>query len=187
MKIVAGLGNPGAEYRNTRHNVGFLVIDRLATELGVSVGKRKFRSLIGDGKHEGEGVLLMKPQTYMNLSGGAIREAVRFHGLAPSDVLVICDDVNLPLGRLRLRPDGSHGGQNGLKSIIADLGTDAFPRLRVGVGRPEGNAGLKDYVLGKWERDEIPIMQEQVGRAAEAALCFLHEGIEAVMNRYNAK
>ncbi len=185
-RVVVGLGNPGAEYRNTRHNVGFMVMERLADTLKVGIATSKFHSLIGQGTLEGHGVLLVKPLTYMNLSGQAVRDALRFHSLAPADLLVIADDVNLPLGRLRLRPDGSAGGHNGLKSIIADLGAEAFPRLRIGVGAPNG-APLRDYVLGKWERDELPIVHEQVDRAAEAVACALTEGVEAAMNRYNVK
>lgn len=187
MKMIVGLGNPGAEYRNTRHNVGFDVIDRLAEEWRIKTGTRRFKSLIGEGRFEGDSILLMKPQTYMNLSGGAVRDAVRFHRLPLSDLLVISDDVNLELGRLRIRAEGSHGGQNGLRNIIAELGTDAFPRLRIGVGHPGGERGLVDHVLGKWARDEIPIIREQIERAAEAVACILREGLEPAMNRYNAK
>jgi PTH1 family peptidyl-tRNA hydrolase len=114
-----------------------------------------------------------------------LRDVLRFHHLAPNDLLVVCDDVNLPLGKLRVRPGGSHGGQNGLRSIINEIGTEEFPRLRVGVGKPEGNADLRDYVLGKWEREEIPVVREQVDRAVDAVLCVIGEGVEAAMNRYN--
>jgi PTH1 family peptidyl-tRNA hydrolase len=123
----------------------------------------------------------------MNLSGQAVRDALRFHRLDLSNLLVIYDDLNLDLGRIRIRPDGSHGGQNGLKSIIQELGTDQFPRIRVGVGHP-GDAGqFRDHVLGRWEREEIPVIREQIVRAAEATLCILREGLEPAMNRYNAK
>jgi PTH1 family peptidyl-tRNA hydrolase len=185
--LLVGLGNPGAEYRNTRHNVGFLVLDRLSEEWGIPIARKAFRSLVGEGRHNGKKVVLIQPQTYMNLSGQAVREAARFHRAPPEKILVICDDVNLPLGRLRLRGDGSHGGQNGLKSVIADLGTDAFPRLRVGVGLPEGNGGLIDHVLGKWGKDEVPVVRQQVERAAEAVRCVLDEGLDPAMNRFNAK
>lgn len=186
MKIVVGLGNPGAEYQNTRHNIGFLVVDRLAEELKIRIGRRAFKSLVGEGQYDGEAVLLVKPQTYMNLSGAAVRDALRFYRLSSSDLLVIYDDVNLELGRLRLRTSGSAGGHNGMKSIIAEVGEE-FPRLRVGVGHPGGSDGLIDHVLGKWEREEIPIVRDQVEKAAEAALHALREGIEPAMNRYNAK
>lgn len=180
-----GLGNPGAEYKHTRHNVGFLALDKIAERLHADVKEKKFQSLIARAEHEGRSLLLMKPQTYMNNSGDAVGAALRFHHLSPADVLVICDDVNLPLGKLRIRPGGSYGGQNGLKSIIAALGTDEFPRLRIGVGRPEGGDGLRDYVLGKWERDEIPLIREQVDRAADAAFFVVGEGVQTAMNRFN--
>jgi PTH1 family peptidyl-tRNA hydrolase len=187
VRLIVGLGNPGSEYQNTRHNVGFLVLDRLAEMAGIQIGKKAFKGLTGEGRLENRKAALLKPQTYMNLSGQSVREAMRFYRMAPEDILVICDDVNLPVGRLRLRPEGSHGGQNGLKSVIAEIGTDAFPRLRVGVGRPEGEKGLIGHVLGKWGPDELPVVREQTERATDAIRFILSEGIDAAMNRFNAK
>jgi PTH1 family peptidyl-tRNA hydrolase len=187
LKLIVGLGNPGTQYRDTRHNVGFHVVDRLSEETRIAVGRKAFRSLAGEGRFEGARLLLLKPQTYMNLSGLAVRDAVAYHRIPLSDLLVIYDDAALELGRIRLRADGSSGGHNGMKSIIEELGSEAFARLRIGVGASKGSSGMIDHVLGRWSHEEAPVIRQSVERAVEAALCCLREGIEAAMNRYNAK
>jgi PTH1 family peptidyl-tRNA hydrolase len=187
MKLIVGLGNPGPEYRDTRHNVGFKVVDALAERWRVSDSWReKFEALhiktsVGD-----EAVILAKPLTFMNLSGQAVVGLSGFYKIDPSDILVISDDVALPVGRLRARRDGSAGGQNGLKSIIQSLATQAFPRLRVGVGRGDTRRDLADHVLGRFEADERETVSAAVLRAADASEVFLSEGIERVMSVFNA-
>jgi PTH1 family peptidyl-tRNA hydrolase len=185
MKAVVGLGNPGLAYRATRHNVGFMALDELANRLSIRLSRRSLRSVLGEGVCDGTAVVLAKPQTFMNLSGEAMSAIVQRYGIAPADVLVLCDDVNLPLGRVRVRASGSAGGHNGLRSIIASLHTEGFPRVRMGVGRPEGGDVI-DHVLSRFERDEQPVVTEMVNRAADAALTWLLEGVEAAMNRFNA-
>lgn len=189
MKLVVGLGNPGSRYRGTRHNVGFLVVDRIAERWQVGfAGWRQIAAVAR--KHAGAGrqdVLLAKPLTFMNLSGDAVAELVRYYRLAIPDVLVVLDEAELPLGRVRIRPRGSDGGHNGLGSILDRLGTTAVPRLRIGVGRPgrEQARDLKDHVLATFDRDEQPVVEEAVERAADAVDAVLHDGIAAAMNRYN--
>jgi PTH1 family peptidyl-tRNA hydrolase len=185
LKLIVGLGNPGRDYEHTRHNVGFQVAEELARRYRVTLknyAKWKARAVKISGI--GDGVLLAEPTTYMNLSGWAVRELASFHKLVPSDLLIIYDDADLPLGRLRLRPSGSAGGHNGLKSIIQELGTSEIPRLRVGVGRQEGE--LKNHVLGRFDADEKPQIDAAVQRAADAAEVFARENILAAMNKYNA-
>lgn len=184
MKIVAGLGNPGTRYARTRHNVGFMAVERLAAGLGLSIGRSKHDALLTETLVAGERVVLLLPQTYMNNSGISIAKAMRNANATGADLLVICDDVNLPLGKLRLRPKGSAGGQNGLRSIIVHLGTDAFPRLRIGIGDREGGA-LTDHVLGTFRPDEHPPIEQAIDQAAAAALAFLERGLETAMNEYN--
>ena len=187
MFMIAGLGNPGKEYENTRHNVGFQVIDRLAEELGIQVNEKKHFALCGKGLLAGQRVLLLKPQTYMNNSGQSIRAAADFYQIPPEQILVVSDDINLPQGQLRLRLKGSAGGHNGLKSIIAHLGSQDFPRLRVGVGgKPEG-WDLADYVLGKLKGNDAETMDEAFRKAAEAVKYLVEEGGEAAQNKYNQK
>ena len=180
-----GLGNPGRDYEHTRHNVGFQVAEELARRYRVTLknyAKWKARAVkISD---IGDGVLVAEPTTFMNLSGWAVREIASFHKLATSDLLIVYDDADLPLGRLRLRANGSAGGHNGLKSIIQELGTIEFPRLRIGVGRQAGE--LKNHVLGRFDSDEKPQIDEAVKRAADAAEVFARENIVAAMNQYNA-
>ena len=185
MKLVVGLGNPGREYEHTRHNVGFQVAEELARRFGVTLRNHsKWKARAAKIADVGDGILLAEPTTFMNLSGWAVREIVDFHKLAPSDVLVVLDDADLPLGRLRLRSSGSAGGHNGLKSIIQELGTVEFPRLRVGVGRQAGE--LKNHVLGRFSAGEKTQIDAAVKRAADAAELFAKENILAAMNRYNA-
>jgi PTH1 family peptidyl-tRNA hydrolase len=184
-RLVVGLGNPGREYAGTRHNVGFRVIDGLAAEHGIAVRTRRLQAVYGVGEIGGQRVCLAKPQTYMNLSGQAVAALQRELSLPLDDLLVVCDDVNLPLGKLRIRRQGSAGGSGGLKSIVACLGTEAFPRLRVGVGRP-GGGGLVDHVLGSFSRSELPLIERALAAAVEAVELALAEGVETAMNRYNA-
>lgn len=184
--LIAGLGNPGAQYQNTRHNVGFRVIDRLAEEHRIDVRAVEKRALVGYGSIGEDPVVLAKPQTFMNLSGESVVPLLRMLQLTPQDLVVVSDEMDLPLGRLRIRREGSAGGHNGLKSLIQHLGTQEFTRVRLGVGRP-AEGGNIDHVLGKFERDEIVPAQELVQRAAEAVEAILSEGVDAAMARYNAR
>ena len=185
MKLIVGLGNPGREYEHTRHNVGFQVAEELAQRDHVTLKSRaSWKARVAKIAEIDEGVLLAEPTTFMNLSGWAVREIAAFHKLSPSDMLVVVDDADLPLGRLRLRTSGSAGGHNGLKSVIQELGTVEFPRLRVGVGRQAGE--LKNHVLGRFSVDERAQIDAAVKRAADAAELFAKENILAAMNRFNA-
>lgn len=187
MKLVVGLGNPGPEYRETRHNVGFLVVDELTKRWRVSdEWREKFEALqikttIGD-----EPIIVAKPLTFMNLSGQAVQALAGFYKIDPPDVFVVTDDVALPLGRLRARREGGAGGHNGLKSVIQHLGTQAFPRMRVGVGRGDDRRDLSDHVLGRFEAGERDIVSAAVLRAADATETYLREGIERAMSAFNA-
>ena len=184
--LLVGLGNPGDQYENTRHNVGFMVADELAERHNIPVQRLKFRALtntvtIGDRK-----VLLMKPVTYMNLSGEAVHEAAAFYKIPPERVLVISDEVALAPGKLRVRRSGSAGGHNGLKNIIAHLGTDQFPRIRLGVGqKPHPDYDMADWVLGKFQGEDKKAVEAAVKRAADAAECLIREGVDKAMNKYN--
>ena len=184
--LIVGLGNPGGQYENTRHNAGFRVADELGERGNFPIRRLKFRALTGAAAIGGQGVLVMKPTTYMNLSGEAVGEAARFYKLSPDHVLVISDDVDLPLGKLRIRKGGSAGGHNGLKSIIQHLGTDRFPRLKVGVGgKPHPDYDMADWVLGKLTGEDKKVMDEAVRRAADAIECLLRDGVDKAMNQYN--
>ena len=184
--LVVGLGNPGEKYENTRHNVGFLTVDELAERARVPVQKLKHRALTNTLEVGGVKVLLMKPVTYMNLSGEAVGEAARFYKLPPERVLVISDDVSLPLGKLRIRKGGSAGGHNGLKSIIQHLGTDQFPRIKVGVGqKPHPEYDMADWVLSKFAGEDLKTITEAIRKAADAVECLIQEGPDKAMNRFN--
>lgn len=186
MYIIAGLGNPTFQYTKTRHNIGFETIDELADSNHISMSENKHKALCGKGIIGGEKVLLMQPQTYMNNSGESIRAAIDFYKLDPAtDLIVIYDDISLEVGRLRLRAKGSAGGHNGIKSIIAHLGTDEFQRVKIGVGaKPEG-WDLADYVLGRFEDGDRRLAEEGIKNAARAVECMVSEGIQAAMNQYN--
>jgi PTH1 family peptidyl-tRNA hydrolase len=187
MKLIVGLGNPGSEYRETRHNVGFMVADALVNRWRVSdQWREKFEALLIKTMVGEESVILAKPLTFMNLSGQAVAGLAGFYKIEPADVFIITDDVALPLGRLRARRDGGAGGHNGLKSIIQSLATQAFPRMRVGVGRGDDRRDLADHVLGRFEADEREVVSAAVLRAADATDVFLSDGIERVMNAFNA-
>ncbi|MDO5409555.1 MAG: aminoacyl-tRNA hydrolase [Lachnospiraceae bacterium] len=186
MYIIAGLGNPGAKYEGTRHNVGFSVIDALAEKHGISVDKKQFKGLTGRGMIAGQQVLLLKPLTYMNLSGESLRAAFDFYKPELDQVLVIFDDISLETGQLRIRKKGSAGGHNGVKSIISHLGSMDFPRIKVGVGEPSREE-LVDFVLGRFHGDDVAVMKETVATAVLAVETFLSEGPQEAMNLYNKK
>ena len=184
--LLVGLGNPGDQYENTRHNVGFMVVDELAERARIPVQKLKYKALTNTATIGGQKVLLMKPITYMNLSGEAVRQAVDFYKIPPERVLVLSDDTALAAGRLRIRKGGSAGGHNGLKNIILHLGTDQFPRLRLGVGeKPHPDYDLADWVLGKFQGEDKKTMDAAVKRAADAVECILSQGLDKGMNRFN--
>ena len=184
--LIVGLGNPGEKYENTRHNVGFQVLDELAERQHAPIQKLKFKALTNLLTISGEKVLVMKPVTYMNLSGEAVRPAADFYKIPPERILVISDDTALDPGKLRIRIKGSAGGHNGLKNIIQHLGTDQFPRVRVGVGqKPHPDYDLADWVLGKFQGEDKKVMDAAVKRAADAVECILKEGVDRAMNRFN--
>ena len=185
MKIIVGLGNPTSKYEGTRHNIGFAVIDALAAKYNIRVNTNKHKALVGSGIIGGEKVILAKPQTYMNLSGESVRPLVDFYKVDPEDLLIIYDDISLDPGNIRARASGSAGGHNGMKSLILHLGTDLFPRLRLGVGEKPAKMDLADYVLGHFSAEEKPLMADGVKLAVEAVEVFVSDGIKEAMNRYN--
>lgn len=188
MYIIAGLGNPGKEYDNTRHNVGFAAIDYIAETYGISVDDKKFKAKIGKGMIEGEKVILLKPQTYMNLSGESIRLALDFFKVdEKTELLVLFDDISLDVGQLRIRKKGSAGGHNGLKNIISHLGHDSFQRIKIGVGEKPKGYDLADYVLGHFSKDEMKRMDETVIQVNQAVKSIVTDGIENAMNQFNKK
>ena len=184
--LLVFLGNPGPKYDCTRHNAGFMAGDALAKKLGVSINKLRFKALTASAEINGEKVLLMKPQTFMNLSGEAVGEAARFYKVPPEHVLVVSDEISLPLGKLRVRPKGSAGGHNGLKSIIAHLGSDAFPRIRLGVGAPpHPDYDMAEWVLSVFRNQDLEDMLTAASQAAEAVITYVTDGPERAMNRFN--
>ncbi|MCC6446169.1 MAG: aminoacyl-tRNA hydrolase [Armatimonadetes bacterium] len=185
MKAIIGLGNPGRQYARTRHNVGFEVIARLSRKYGIPVESRRCQAQVGEGEIAGQHVLLARPQTFMNLSGVSVQALVRRYRLALPDILVVYDDANLPLGRLRLRASGSAGGHNGIKSLIASLGSPEFPRLKIGIGE-SGRPDLIDHVLSHFSPGEEPVIQQAWDRAAETIEYLLENGLEKAMNLANA-
>jgi len=184
IKMVVGLGNPGKEYVDTRHNVGFRVIDLLAEALKIDAGKKKFGSCLGSGEFEGKKLILLKPMLFMNCSGQAVATAAGFYKLAVSDLLVVLDDMALSAGRVRVRMRGSSGGHNGLADVIEKLGTDNIGRLRIGIGQ-SNEREARDYVLSKPAKAEKPLLDEAVVRARDAVLCWVEYGIRATMNKFN--
>ena len=184
--LVVGLGNPGQKYANTRHNMGFLTVDLLAEKAGVKLNKVKFKSAYNILPFAGCKCLVMKPQTYMNLSGEAAREAMQFYKIPADHVLVIYDDVSLPVGKLRVRPTGSAGGHNGIKNIIAHLGTQDFPRVKIGTGAPAGGgADMIDWVIGEPSKAEKKVLLESFEKAVDAAACIIEHGCQKAMNDFN--
>lgn len=188
MYIVVGLGNPGSKYAHTRHNAGFEAIDRLADQYRISVENKKFQALCGSGVIEGQKVLLVKPQTYMNLSGESVRAACDFYKIDPEEELIVLyDDISLAPGQLRIRKKGSAGGHNGIKSIIQHLGTQVFKRVKIGVGEKPSGYDLADYVLGHFSKEEWTEMEDAFKRAAQAAAALTGGDAERVMNEYNTR
>ncbi|MGC8669159.1 MAG: aminoacyl-tRNA hydrolase [Chthonomonadales bacterium] len=185
VKLIVGLGNPGPEYEGTRHNIGFEVVERLAERHRISVRRRELKSLLGEGRIEGQNVLLARPMTYMNLSGQAVEAILRRYGLTPQDLIVIVDDAALPPGKLRLRLKGSSGGHNGLASIEEHLGTHCYARIRIGVGPPP-TPDLASHVLSRFSPAERPVMNAAVELASDAVELALREGFEKAMSRYNS-
>jgi PTH1 family peptidyl-tRNA hydrolase len=183
-KIVVGLGNPGSRYRDTRHNVGFAVIDRLALSPRAGPFQSRFEADLGELLEDPYRVLLLKPHTFMNRSGRSVRQVLDYFQVALADLMVVCDDINLPLGKIRIRVRGSHGGHNGLRDIQNHLGTTEYPRLRIGVDAPREDA--VDHVLGRFRPSEQAVIQEALDLASEAVGVWIHQGAETCMNRYNA-
>ena len=185
LKVVVGLGNPGSRYQRTRHNVGFAVVDLLAESTGVGRLQVRFQAEMRDWRVGEDKVLLVKPETFMNLSGRAVRQVMDFYQVPLENLLVVCDDINLPLGKLRFRAGGTHGGHNGLRDIQSHLGTTDYSRLRLGVGAPPQDETV-DYVLGRFQPSERPVIDDAIRLAAQGVEAWIRNGIEACMNQYNA-
>lgn len=184
--LIVFLGNPGPRYEMTRHNAGFMAADAMAKEKNVNINKARFKALTATCDIGGESVLLMKPQTFMNLSGDAVAQAAKFYKIPPEHVIVVSDEISLPIGKLRIRTKGSAGGHNGLKDIIAKLGTDAFPRIRIGVGAPpHPDYDMADWVLASFKNQDAEDMLAAAERAAQAAQCYITQGADRAMNRFN--
>ena len=184
--LIVFLGNPGPRYEMTRHNAGFMAADAMAKEKNLSINKSRFKALTATCDIGDESVLLMKPQTFMNLSGDAVSQAVKFYKIPPEHVIVVSDEISLPIGKLRIRTKGSAGGHNGLKDIIAKLGTDGFPRIRIGVGAPpHPDYDMADWVLSSFKNQDAEDMLAAAARAAQAAQCYITQGADRAMNRFN--
>lgn len=186
MYIIAGLGNPGKKYENTRHNIGFIALDRLAERNDIKINKIKHKALVGEGRISGQKVLLVKPQTYMNLSGQSLREVMDYYKEDVDNLIVIYDDIDIPEGTLRIRKKGSAGTHNGMRSIVYDLKSDQFPRIRIGMGA-ERKSDLRDFVIGGFTKDEKKLLEEAVERAVLASECIVEKGIDKAMNEYNIR
>ena len=184
MKLIVGLGNPGPQYERTRHNAGWMVLDAFAKKFRIDVAKHEKNSLTGTGRVAGGAVMVAKPLTYMNLSGDAVRLLVNAYLESTTDLIVVYDDIDLPLGKLRIRPNGSAGTHNGMRSIIEVLGSEDFPRLRVGIGA-QGEGKLRDYVLDEFTAEEQPVMDKAIGRAVDALVLFARGDLRRAMNEYN--
>lgn len=185
MKAVIGLGNPGQKYAGTRHNIGFDAVTAIADKYDLKIDNKGFKGIYAQGFISGEKVLLVQPQTYMNLSGECVRAVMDFYKLTTEDLIIICDDINLDTGRIRIRKKGSAGGHNGLKNIILHLGTEEFPRIRVGAGEKPQDWDQVDYVLGRFPKDEEPVMREALANVTGAIEAWVADGIDAAMNRFN--
>ena len=184
--LIVGLGNPGKDYERTRHNCGFRAVDRLADKLGCKIDKGKFQGLYGQTVYNGRKLMLLKPQTYMNLSGRSVLQLSAYFNIPPQRIIVLFDDISLEPGRLRIRPDGSAGGHNGIKSIIQELGSQAFPRVKIGVGgKPDPNADLADWVLSGFTAKEEKALAVALDNAADAALAIIEKGVPEAANRFN--
>ena len=184
MKVIVGLGNPGSRYDGTRHNVGFAVVDALAESPEAGRFQSRFQAQVADLRIDEHKIMLVKPETFMNLSGRCVRQVVDFYNVPLEDLLVVCDDINLPLGKLRFRARGTHGGHNGLRDIQNHLGTTEYSRLRIGVGAPDKDDAI-DHVLGRFRPGEKPVIEEALQNAVQAASVWIDKGIETCMNRYN--
>ena len=187
MKLIVGLGNPTREYQATRHNIGFDAITRMCDDYRIRLDSKEHKAICGKGYIGGEKVILAQPQTYMNLSGESVKELADYYKLTNEDVIVICDDINLDVGQLRVRRKGSAGGHNGIKNIIAQLGTEEFIRIRVGVGAKPEKWDRADYVLGRFPKEEEPVIREALEKVSRACECIITDGIDAAMNLYNRK
>lgn len=185
MKLIVGLGNPGKQYEHTRHNIGFDVIDHLSAHLQISLNESKHKGIYGSGYVRGEKVFLLKPLTYMNLSGESVRPLMDYYDIALEDLIVIYDDLDLPVGKIRLRQKGSAGGHNGIKSLIAHLGSQEFNRIRVGVNRPSNGQAISDYVLSRFLKEEQEVIDQVIVKCREACEAALEEPFLQVMNKYN--
>ena len=183
--ILVGLGNPGREYRDTRHNVGFMAIDRLCATLGIQLSRLQSKALVGTGIFEGHKIVLAKPQTFMNLSGQAVSSLMRFYRIPQDRLMVFYDEIDLPVGTIRIRHEGGSAGNRGLESIIQQLGTQEFPRLRIGVGRPPGQKAAANYVLNGFSKDDLEMISIVLDRTVDAARVFIREGLDAAMNQFN--
>lgn len=186
MKLIVGLGNPGREYELTRHNIGFMAIDELAKRWNISLNEQKFKGLFGAGFVNGEKVILLKPLTYMNLSGESIRPLMDYYKIDVEDFVVLYDDLDIPVGKLRLRMKGSAGGHNGVKSTISHLGTQEFQRIRMGIDRPKNGMKVVDYVLGRFTSEEIPDVNHSIEKAADACEEWLNKPFPQIMNTFNS-
>lgn len=187
MYVILGIGNPGRQYENTRHNIGFISLDFLAASWNIKMNKIKYKALVGEGTLGSEKVLLVKPQTYVNLSGESVAEIMSFYKLPPENLIVIYDDINLDTGRIRIRPRGSDGGHNGMKSILYHLKSDNFPRIRLGVGMKPPGYDLADWVLSKFTEEEIKIMAKAVEKVPDMAEEIIQNGMSSAMNRFNGQ
>ena len=185
--LIVGLGNPGKQYENTRHNAGFICIDVLADKYGIKINKLKFKSLMGEGRIEGRRCLLLKPQTFMNLSGEAVRDAVEFYKIPVENVIVICDDISLEPGKMRIRRKGSHGGQNGMRNIIYHLKDDNFPRIKIGIGaKPNPEYDLADWVLSRFSQSEAKLIKQVADNTVSAIEIMVKGDIDKAMSNYNS-
>lgn len=187
MYVIAGLGNPTKQYENTRHNAGFCVIDYLSEKYQIPVKQAGYKALYGSGYIEGQKVILLKPQTFMNLSGDSVIEFARFYKVEPKNIIVISDDISLDVGRIRVRGKGSAGGHNGLKSIIYQLRSDEFVRVRLGVGEKHEGEDLANHVLGRFNKEQIPVMEDAIIKAQQAVFEVIKNGVDSAMNKYNSK
>ncbi len=187
MMLVVGLGNPGKEYTLTKHNVGFLVVDELGKRVGIDIQKSKFQSLYGEGFLEGNKILLLKPQTYMNRSGGAVSSASDFYKIPSENIIVIHDEMDISLGRIMIKPGGGSAGNNGIKSIISSLGSKDFIRIRIGIGKPNAKSDGVNHVLSNFNKSESAMVEESIQTAADAVLEIMNNGLEKAMTKYNVK
>ena len=183
--LIVGLGNPGREYKDNRHNIGFMLVDRLMVRFGASMNRLQAKALVTSLPYEGKKLILAKPQTYMNLSGQSIQGLARFYKIPLENMIVAHDDLDLPFGTIRIRPGGGPGGQKGVASTIERLGSKGFPRLRIGIGRPPGRMDPADYVLQNFARSDLPLLSEVLDRAADAVMTFVLEGLNPAMNKFN--